>query len=81
VFQIGGAGAVGTGSIRGMLYLRNLREGGFSVWPFDPPNPHTAMEIRPRALTGPVTKSDMSSGERYLGTWDIPAPLRQRAVE
>jgi hypothetical protein len=36
VFQIGGAGAVGTGSIRGMPYLRQLRESGFSIWPFDP---------------------------------------------
>ncbi|MGA2352952.1 MAG: hypothetical protein ABSG02_00550 [Terriglobales bacterium] len=33
IFQIGGAGAVGTGSIRGMWLLRQLSREGFSVWP------------------------------------------------
>ena len=33
VFQIGGAGAVGTGSIRGMPHLSTLSESGFSIWP------------------------------------------------
>jgi hypothetical protein len=37
VFQIGGPGAVGTGSFRGMPILERLREAGFSIWPFDPP--------------------------------------------
>jgi hypothetical protein len=36
VFQIGGAGAVGTGSIRGMRILHELAEAGFTIWPFDP---------------------------------------------
>ncbi|MGH7258685.1 MAG: hypothetical protein ACREIM_09910 [Nitrospiraceae bacterium] len=57
VFQIGGAGAVGTGSIRGMPILKTLREAGFSIWPFDPPGCPTVVEIYPRALTGPVNKS------------------------
>src|SRR5690606_29646039 len=34
VFQIGGAGAVGTGSLRGMPVLHRLRRAGFTVWPF-----------------------------------------------
>jgi hypothetical protein len=34
-FQIGGAGAVGTGTLRGIPMLERLREGGFRVWPFD----------------------------------------------
>jgi len=34
VFQIGGAGAVGTGSIRGMPHLLTLAENGFGIWPF-----------------------------------------------
>ena len=32
-FQIGGAGAVGTGSLRGMPHLLTLREAGCAVWP------------------------------------------------
>jgi hypothetical protein len=35
VFQIGGAGAVGTASLRGMPGLLRLREAGFRIWPFD----------------------------------------------
>ncbi|HEY4025807.1 MAG TPA: hypothetical protein VGO86_05190, partial [Candidatus Dormibacteraeota bacterium] len=57
VFQIGGAGAVGTGSLRGFPLLRRLRAEGFAVWPFDPPRLPMAMEIFPRLLTGPVIKS------------------------
>jgi hypothetical protein len=57
VFQIGGAGAVGTGSVRGMPYLQTLIEHGFSVWPFDAVRPPSAIEIYPRALTGTVNKS------------------------
>jgi len=57
VFQIGGAGAVGTGSIRGMPHLHALAEHGFGIWPFDPAKSPLAIEIYPRALTGPVTKS------------------------
>lgn len=38
VFQVGGAGAVGTGSLRGMPELSRLRAAGFSIWPIDPPS-------------------------------------------
>ena len=81
VFQIGGAGAVGTGSLRGMPYLRRLRRAGFAIWPFDPPGRLTVIEIYPRALTGAVTKSDRASRAAYLDSWDIPEPLRRRAQD
>jgi uncharacterized protein (TIGR00369 family) len=71
VFQIGGAGAVGTGSIRGMPCLRRLRDGGFSVWPFDPPHRPIVVEIYPRALTGAVTKSDPVARAAFLTRLDL----------
>lgn len=55
-FQIGGAGAVGTGSIRGMPHLLRLRTEGFAIWPFEEAGPQTVIELYPRALTGPVVK-------------------------
>lgn len=66
VFQIGGAGAVGTGSLRGMPVLNRLREAGFHVWPFDAPRWPLVVEIYPRSLTGAVKKSDAASREAYL---------------
>jgi predicted nuclease with RNAse H fold len=58
VFQIGGAGAVGTGSVRGMPQLQTLARRGFDVWPFGPTGWPRVVEIYPRALTGAVNKSD-----------------------
>lgn len=66
VFQIGGAGAVGTGSLRGIPVLHRLRRAGFSVWPFEPAADATLVEIYPRALTGPVVKSDATARRAYL---------------
>jgi hypothetical protein len=65
VFQIGGAGAVGTGSIRGMPWLKTLTENGFSVWPFADGWPRV-VEIYPRALTGPVNKGRWAKRHAYL---------------
>jgi hypothetical protein len=79
VFQIGGAGAVGTGSIRGMPFLRRLRDGGFSVWPFEPPGQPLVMEIYPRALTGVVTKSDPRARATFLEPFELDTKLRQVA--
>ena len=72
-FQIGGTGAVGTGSIRGMPHLRHLRAAGFGIWPFDPPSRWTALEIYPRLLTGPVRKSDPVRRREYLeaAPWSV----------
>ena len=68
-FQVGGAGAVGTGSVRGMPLLARLHEAGWRVWPFTDgaasPAP-TALEIYPRLLTGPVNKSSFSQRAEYL---------------
>lgn len=65
VFQIGGAGAVGTGSIRGMPHLLTLAKNGFGIWPFSERWPRV-VEIYPRALTGPVNKSRWSARQDYL---------------
>lgn len=65
-FQIGGAGAVGTGSLRGMPHLSNLRAAGFSIWPFDAPRLPMVLEIYPRYLTGPVEKSNPAARALYL---------------
>jgi hypothetical protein len=35
VFQVDGAGTVGTGSLRGMPFLLQLEEAGFNVWPLE----------------------------------------------
>jgi hypothetical protein len=66
VFQIGGAGAVGTGSLRGMPALHRLREAGFAVWPFMPATEFTVIEIYPRILTGPVRKSNADERAQYI---------------
>ncbi len=82
VFQIGGAGTVGTGSLRGMPLLARLQNGGFSIWPFDPPGPATVVEIYPRLFTGPVAKRDGAQRRRYLAEsrWDLPAALAELAA-
>lgn len=65
-FQIGGAGAVGTGSIRGFPILSRLREMNFSIWPFDQPRFPMVVEIYPRLLTGQVRKSQETERIKYL---------------
>lgn len=65
-FQVGGAGAPGTGSIRGMPHLARLRAAGFAVWPFHGGAPPVAVEIYPRLLTGPVVKSSAAARQAYL---------------
>ena len=64
--QIGGAGAVGTGSLRGIPVLQDLRRAGFCVWPFDRPGLPVVVEIYPRVFTGDVTKSDAGARRREL---------------
>jgi hypothetical protein len=65
-FQIGGAGAVGTGSLRGWPTLARLRQHGFAVWPFDAPTIPLVVEIYPRLLTGRVVKSNPLHRAEYL---------------
>ncbi|MGC8549942.1 MAG: hypothetical protein ACP5M4_09600 [Acidobacteriaceae bacterium] len=64
--QIGGAGAVGTGSLRGIPVLRDLRRAGFCVWPFEAGELPVVVEIYPRVFTGDVTKSDERARRREL---------------
>jgi hypothetical protein len=66
VFQIGGAGAVGTGSIRGMPELARLRAAGFAIWPHDPCVLPLVIEIYPRYFTGRVTKGNLGSRQLWL---------------
>jgi hypothetical protein len=66
VFQIGGSGSVGTGSIRGMPVLLGLHEAGFSIWPFDRPSLPLVLEIYPRLMTGPVVKSNGAQRLQHL---------------
>ena len=84
IFQINGAGQVGTGSIRGMATLTRLRHAGIPVWPFDP-WPGTglvAAEAYPRWCTGPVIKSRASARLAYLARWwpAIDGPLLTAAA-
>ena len=66
VFQIGGAGAVGTGTLRGIPFLPALRDAGWSIWPYDPPTAHVVAEIWTRLLTGPVAKSSADGRRDWL---------------
>lgn len=66
VFQIGAAGAVGTGSLRGMPVLHSLETAGFSTWPFSEPWWPLIVEIYPRVLTGLVNKSNAAERAAYL---------------
>jgi hypothetical protein len=66
VFQLVGAGHVGTGSLRGMPVLHRLREHGFRVWPFDEPAFPLVVEIYPRLLTGRVSKTSRAARKAYL---------------
>lgn len=83
-FQIGGAGSVGTGSIRGMFALRALRRSGVAVWPFDPWSPGQPMvvEAYPRWCSGPVVKRRPADRLGALvESWPLVGPCFRRHVE
>ena len=79
-FQIGGAGTVGTGALRGMPHLLELRAAGFSIWPFDPPSCWTVLEMYPRLLTGPVHKRNAAARADYLDRHRWPMTTEQRVL-
>lgn len=82
-FQIGGAGSVGTGSVRGFPALVRLQDAGFAIWPFDvPARPPVVIEIYPRTLTGAVVKSDPSARTAHLDRHHpgLEPGLRDRAI-
>lgn len=72
VFQVGGAGSVGTASLRGFAVLLRLREAGFRVWPFDRPKlvgvgaRPLVVEMYTRLNTGAVRKSNAEARAEYL---------------
>lgn len=66
VFQIGGAGAVGTGSLRGMPHLMTLAAAGFSIWPFHAPGWPMAVEIYPRLFTPGIVKARHRTRREHL---------------
>jgi hypothetical protein len=81
VFQIGGAGAVGTGTIRGIPHLARLAEAGWAIWPFQPAGRHAVCEIWPRLLTGPVAKSRPEARRAWLERHaDLRGALLRRAA-
>jgi hypothetical protein len=82
VFQIGGAGAVGTGSLRGMPILHRLAMEGFSVWPFGSTDLPLIVEIYPRILTGSVNKSSSSERAAHLSRYrsELSPELHERAA-
>jgi Protein of unknown function (DUF429) len=82
VFQIAGAGAVGTGSLRGMPHLVDLAGAGFAIWPFDPPGWPLAIEIYPRVFAPAVVKSRQGERRAYVERHfpDQDPVLRERAA-
>ena len=62
VFQIYGAGAVGTGTIRGVPALAHLNAAGAAIWPFDHANHDgaTVIEIYPRLFYGTAVTNNGS---------------------
>ncbi len=83
VFQIGGAGSVGTGSIRGMSALHALSNAGATIWPFDAASLPVVVEIYPRLLTGDVKKANAEARAAYLAMreWTLPPDVRTAARE
>jgi len=82
IFQIGGAGAVGTGSIRGMPQLLTLAEQDVQIWPFSADGWPRVVEIYPRALTG---RRGRAAGQRGTRTCapafpTSPTDLLERAA-
>jgi len=61
VFQLGGAGHVGTASLRGLPYLLRLQDS-FAIWPFDTPRLPLIVEIYPRIFTAGGWASGLPEG-------------------
>lgn len=74
-FQIGGAGAVGTGSVRGMPHLTRLREAGVAVWPFDDAGAATVVEVYPTMFSGRARRSADARREAAGADDRIPPTL------
>lgn len=82
VFQIGGAGSVGTGSLRGMPLLRDLRRAGMAIWPFDDwatDGRPVVAEVWPRSHVGSVVKTSLPARRAHLAAL-IQDPLLEVAA-
>jgi hypothetical protein len=66
MFQIGGAGAVGTASLRGMPFLAALQRAGFRIWPFDSPGWPLVAEVWPRRFAPAVKKSRSDARQAWV---------------
>jgi hypothetical protein len=80
VFQIGGAGAVGTGSLRGMPWLAWLRARGFAIWPFDEVGAHTALEVYPSMFAKVATHDSAGRSEHLARLPSTVLGARERAA-
>jgi Protein of unknown function (DUF429) len=80
IFQVGGAGSVGTGSLRGMPLLKRLHEAGACIWPFGSGGWPLVVEIYPRLLTDAVVKSSPAARERHLEAYPHLAPEHRQAA-
>ena len=74
-FQIGGAGSVGTASVRGMPMLSALRAAGFAIWPFDDRRLPMVVEVWPRLFTGPMVKSRADARAAYARDHRLPPEI------
>jgi hypothetical protein len=86
VFQVGGAGSVGTGSLRGMPLLARLMDAGWNVWPFtaDAGKAPTTVECWPRLAAQHVVKSRAAARAAHVATIHpsvLPEPWRTLAIE
>lgn len=78
VFQVLGAGTVGTGSLRGMPFLAMLQDAGYAIWPFDDAAERTVVEIYPRYLTRQVDKSKPMGRNVWIANHSLG---QERALE
>lgn len=78
-FRVGGAGTVGTGSIRGMPMLARLRERGLRIWPFDEGPRPAVVEIYPRLFIRSVVVANEESRLAEFDTHWPGAPEEFRA--
>ncbi|HEX4489730.1 MAG TPA: DUF429 domain-containing protein [Acidimicrobiia bacterium] len=65
IFQLRGAGAVATGSLRGMPGLARLRADGIAVWPFDAMGDRAVFEVYP-SLYAKVATNDAEGRAGHL---------------
>ncbi len=83
-FQIGGAGAVGTGTLRGIPYLLQLKRAGFSIWPFDQFRLPALIEIYPRLFTRGVKVSRCAARSAHLSQpryASLPSEVAAKALD